>query len=354
MNLAFRPAVVAEITAVHGLRQELVVNLEGERAKAINFVELTGRCSVGDQVTVNTTAVDLKLGTGGWHFVMAVHGQRASLNGQGHIMKLRYTPMQGRVLSVEEETSAYHYIFKGGFDLAGTPVVVGSLHSMLAPCALAFKYVRPKGRLVYLMSDGAGLPLALSRIVPELKRRGLVDAAITFGHAFGGDLEAVNIYSALLAAKYACEADAVVVLMGPGVVGTGTKWGTTALEQGMFLNAVVHLKGVPIALVRISEADPRARHQGVSHHTVTVLQHIAPKGCLVPLPARCAENKAIVCSLDGLGHTLTWHDTEAVFQELERAGLELSTMGRGPNDDPLFFHAALAGGLEAAKYVSHT
>jgi len=351
MELSFQPAVVVEVTKVRPGYQELRVDCSGKTAQAINFPSLTGLCEPGDRITINTTAVDLNLGTGGWHFVMAVYEKSARLNGlegRGHIMKLRYTPAQGRVLSVEEEASAYHHIFQGGFDLEETPVMVGSLHSMLAPCAFAFKHAAPRKRLAYLMSDGAGLPLHLSRAVPQLKEAGLIDATVTFGHAFGGDLEAVNVYSALLAARHVCRADAIVILMGPGVVGTGTKWGTTALEQGIFLNAVKQLKGRPIALVRMSEADPRSRHRGVSHHTLTVLRHIAPRGCTVPLPQICRDDTEIVSALDGMEHTLSWWDTEAVFAALVSSGLDLATMGRGPAEDALFFHAALAAGLEGA------
>jgi hypothetical protein len=351
VDLAFKTAKVQAVLTELGGRQELIVECDGEASRAINFIDLTGPCAVGDAVTINTTAVDLELGTGGWHFVMAVYGRCASLQGPGHIMKLRYTPVQGRVLSVEEETSEHQRFFQGNHDLLGTPVVVGSLHSMLAPCAFAFKRAWPRKRLVYLMSDGAALPLALSRAVPQLKERALVDNVITFGNAFGGDYEAVNIYSALVAAKHVCRADAVVVLMGPGVVGTGTKWGTTALEQGIFLNAVQHLRGTPIALVRMSEADSRPRHFGVSHHTLTVLKQIAQPGCIVPLPKLCQTHRAIRAALEDLRHTVTWHDTDALYAALQESALPLSSMGRSPQDDPLFFHAALAGGLEAAKHI---
>ena len=92
----------------------------------------------------------------------------------------------------------------------------------------------PGRRLVYLMSDGAALPLGFSQTVTALKQEGLLAATITFGHAFGGDLEAVNIYSALLAAKHVVQADLAVVLMGPGVVGTGTTLGHNCHGTGHF------------------------------------------------------------------------------------------------------------------------
>lgn len=352
MDLSYTTAVVTAVTSQDGSRQELLVSTDESQARAINLIELTGKCTVGDRVTINTTAVELGLGTGGWHFVMAVHDKTAGLQGQGHIMKLRYTPVQGRVLAVEEESSRYQQFFQGNHDLQGTPVVVGSLHSMLAPCAFAFKRSLPQKKLCYLMSDGAALPLAFSRVVPQLQERGLIDNTITFGHAFGGDYEAVNIYSALLAAKYICQADAIIVLMGPGVVGTGTKWGTTALEQGVFLNAVHQLQGTAIALVRMSQGDSRTRHYGVSHHTITVLQDLTTSKCIVPLPKFSLAPEHITHGLENSRHTITKHDTQTVFQDLLESELELSTMGRTPREDPLFFHAALAGGLEAAKHVT--
>ena len=200
------------------------------------------------------------------------------------------------------------------------------------------------------MSDGAALPLSLSKIVPILKERGLIDEVVTFGHAFGGDREAVNIFSALLAARHVCRGDAAVVLMGPGVVGTSTKWGTTALEQGYYLNAVQALKGVPVALVRMSEADKRPRHFGISHHTMTVLQDLAHPGCVVPLPERLAERDDC---LSVVKNVITW------FLLIQRSYLaQCSSLGSSfPQWDAhrtkmrYFFHAALAGGCVAAHYA---
>ena len=92
---------------------------------------------------------------------------------------------------------------------------------------------RPDARLAYVMTDGAALPLALSR--PRRRRcatAGLIDATITCGHAFGGDYEAVSVYSALAVARHVVDADAAVVVMGPGIVGTGTRLGFSGIEVG--------------------------------------------------------------------------------------------------------------------------
>lgn len=340
MECSFRWGFVQNVRNFPG-RQELVVTIDSQAARAMNYPELTGVCQAGDKVLVNTTAEDLQLGTGGWHYVLAIYGRERSLAKVGHIMKLRYTPLQGRVLAVEEHDSPHHAIMRHAESLNGLPVLVGSLHSMLAPLAWTIQTTK-RLRLVYLMSDGASLPLGFSKVVTILRTRGLIYKTITFGHAFGGDLEAVNIYSALLAARHVAKADVAVVLMGPGVVGTDTTWGTTAIEQGVFLNAVRHLGGTPVAIPRLSEKDPRPRHQGMSHHTKTVLTRVVDGRVYVPMPAYFRERFPESEQLEGLDHDVIWEQTEESYKNLHKANLPLSTMGRGVDDDPLFFHGVLA------------
>lgn len=322
-------------------RQELKVQVGSAEAAALNYPDLLGPCRVGDRVLLNTTASELKLGSGGWHYVLAIWGRGRSLSKQGHIMKLRYTPLQGRVLSVEEEQSPHHKTMLEARSLAGLPVAVGSLHSMLAPLAWGLGELQAK-KLVYLMSDGAALPLALSNSVELLKERSLLQGTITFGHAFGGDLEAVNVYSALLAAKHVLKADLAVILMGPGVVGTSTKWGTSALEQGIFLNAAAQLGGKAVAIPRLSEADPRPRHRGLSHHTRTVLQQVVQNPVLLPLPRYFQNFSPLQAQIGPLSQLIRWENTEQLFRSLAESRLPLTTMGRGPKQDPLFFHGVLA------------
>ncbi len=347
MECSVRWGVVQEVSNFEA-KQELVVEIDSVQARAINYPELTGLCQAGDQVLLNTTAELLKLGTGGWHYVLAIVGRERSLSKQGHIMKLRYTPLQGRTLSVEEEESPYHEIMAKADSLEGLPVAVGSLHSMLVPFAYSLQHKGSSKRLVYLMSDGAALPLIFSKTVSTLRTRNLIHKTITFGHAFGGDLEAVNIYSALLAAKHVAEADIAVVLMGPGVVGTSTTWGTTALEQGIFLNAVQQLGGLPIAIPRLSEKDSRTRHQGISHHTRTVLERVVQQPVVVPMPELFHKGFGDRDKNALRRHKVVWEQTEEGYAGLFEVDLHFSTMGRGLRDDPLFFHGVLA----AAQYCA--
>src|SRR5690606_2852096 len=113
--------------------------------------------------------------------------------------------------------------------LDGMPVVACCLHSQVPVVAVSLLAAAPQARVAYVMTDGAALPIALSDLVVDMVGNGLVAATITAGQAFGGDLEAVSVPSALLLARHVLGADAVIVGMGPGVVGTGTAFGTTAV-----------------------------------------------------------------------------------------------------------------------------
>ncbi len=332
--------------------QEVVVLIAGEEAKAFAYPRLTGRVQPGERVWLNTTAVQLGLGTGGYHFVIARCDQNPEKKElAGHIMKLRYTPWQFPVLSVEEENSPHHSTVKSFTSLEGSPVLVGTLHSMVAPALLAFHGETPRRRVVYIMTDGAALPLSFSDTVRRLKAKGLLSAVITCGHAFGGDLEAVNIYSALAAAKAVTQAEVIIVAMGPGIVGTGTKYGFSGIEQAYILEAVQRLGGRPVAIPRISFADPRARHRGLSHHSQTVLGELTFATALIALPDWEDERMEILTRQikeSGLTrHHLYQLKVPALPVLMDAYDLPLKTMGRSYHEDPAFFETPAAAGVLA-------
>ncbi len=326
---------------------------DGSEGKGLVFEGLSGGVEVGDEVVVNTTAVELELGSGGFHFVLW-NLSRSSLDtgARGHIMKLRYTPMQLNVAAVEEELGGFP-VSELGAALAGMPVIAGSLHSQLLPAALAYAHARPGGRLVYVMTDGGCLPYAFSRTAHFLRSRGLLERSITCGHAFGGDLEAVNIHGALLASKLVCGADAAVVVMGPGIVGTGSALGFTGMEQGDIANAAASIGGRPVVIPRITFADPRDRHRGLSHHTVSALRHGALSRCVVPVPLMDRAKQELVdgqlgeAGITGI-HEVRTIDAAEVLGMLEQCEQKATVMGRTVAEEPEFFMAAGAAGLVAA------
>jgi hypothetical protein len=187
------------------------------------------------------------------------------------------------------------------------------------------------------MTDGAALPLALSDLVHALRDRGVLDVTVTAGHAFGGDLEAVAVPSALALAHHVAGADLVVAGMGPGVVGTASALGTTAVEVAAVLDAAAALGGRVALCARASSADPRPRHRGVSHHVRTILGLAAVRPA-VPLPADLAG--------EVVGATVVQGPDPATV--LAAFDLAVTTMGRGPAEDPAFFAAAASAGAWAA------
>jgi len=268
--------------------QRLRVRLDDQTAAeaAVAYASLTGLCAPGERVLCNTTAVDLGLGTGGEHFVVARGGTGVVLDdpSSGHIMKLRYTPLQRDVLSVEEPASGHHTIMSEARALHGLPVVCCGLHSQVPLVAAAVKERSPHARVVYVMTDEAALPIAVSRLVPRMQDAGLVDETITCGQAFGGVLEAVNLYSGLLAARAVACADVAIVAIGPGIPGTSTRYGHSGVAQGQAVNAAAALGGRPVAALRMSFADPRPRHVPVSHQSLTALGSVRSRRRWWPVP----------------------------------------------------------------------
>ena len=327
---SFHTATVTEVLA----EREGLQRVDTDAGRAYVLTQLVGTVAVGDRVVLNTTAVELGLGTGGWH---VVHWNLARDElvqpGPGHIMKVRYTSLQC-------DTGAAEEAHEVPADLRGTPVVVGTLHSQVPIVAATFLDRRPDARIAYVMTDGAALPLALSDLVVAMRGAGLVHGTVTAGHAFGGDLEAVSVPSALALAVHALDADLVIVAMGPGVVGTGAALGTTAVEAAAVLDAASALGGRPILCARASAADARPRHRGVSHHVETVLRLTRSRVEVGVVPG--AE------LVDGR-HDVQPVDVPDVPALLAQRGVEVRSMGRGPADDPLFYAAAGAAGVLAAR-----
>ena len=345
---------VVEIKKQNGQLDDIRVEINGEIFRAYNYPKMTGEVKVGDKVLLNTTAVELSLGTGGYHYVISnLDNMEADLEGQGHIMKLRYTPMQVRVDSVEDHESKYHDVFEEFETLDGMPVVVGTLHSMLTPFAATYKRLNPNKKLVYIMTDGAALPIYFSMNAATLKDKGLIDSTITFGNAFGGDYECINIYTALITAKEIAKADAVFISMGPGIAGTGTKYGFTGIEQGPILDAISKLGGRPIAIPRISFADMRDRHNGISHHSITIFGEIVNVEVEIPITIYSEEKDSVIKNqikennLDKK-HKIEYIENNRTKDDIDSYGLKVKSMGRNYEQDSEFFDSASS----AAIYIT--
>lgn len=311
----------------------------GRRAYVLTGV--VGPVSVGDAVVVNTTAVDLGLGTGGWdvvHWNLA----RADLDipGAGHVLKARYTSVQADV-GVAEEVAGY----TPPVSLGGLPVVVCSLHSQLAGVACGFAAGGGGARLVYVMTDSACLPLALSDLVADLRERDLLAGTVSAGQAFGGEHEAVNPRSALDVAVAVAAAGAVVIGPGPGTVGTGTGRGHGAQEGAGLVDMAVRGGAAAVVALRWSDADERDRHRGLSHHSAAVLAGAAERA-LVAVPRGESHPPAAA------RHEVVDVDVPDAVDLLGAYGVRVTSMGRPPEADPRFHAYTVAAGMLAASLAS--
>lgn len=331
--------------------REVTVDTGGEVVAALAYPLLVGTPQPGDRVLLNTTALAMGLGTGGHALVVALPDRLPpDPAGPGHIVKARYTPSQATVLGVDEQESPHHGVIAAATSVEGLPVVIADLHSALPAIVAGIIADRPQARIAYVLTDGGALPLWYSRAVAAL--RPLLCGTVTTGQAFGGDLESVTVHTGLLAARLVLGADVAIVTQGPGNLGTGTPWGFSGVLAGEVVNAVAVLGGRPIGALRLSEADPRERHRGVSHHSLTAFGRVAlaPADLVVPsgLPATLAA--AVDADLKPLRdrHRIVTVDTDGLDAALRESVAPLSTMGRGLDEDYAYFLAAAAAGRHAA------
>ncbi|SDC37756.1 Protein of unknown function [Paenibacillus sp. UNCCL117] len=417
----------------HGGMQQVRVLLPGSAPTselALHDLTCFPPLAAGDRVLVNTTAVRLGLGTGGYHFVQAVlpkelpaalqpaavcpsaarkfgcgdclpgappttgtpenaaamaspgepsesaspdirlhKVEQAGLQAEGHIMKLRYTSAQRAVLAVEEPGSPHHDMLRAADSLDGVPVLIGELHSML-PVAAAWLRHKEAGRgpgstglrLAYVMSDGGALPLGISRHAARLRGLGWLEGTVTYGHAYGGDLEAVNKFTALLAARHVLRAGLIIAVMGPGIAGTGTAYGFSGMETAELVNAVRALGGQPVLIPRIGFADKRERHRGLSAHTRIALGPAAQARAVVPLPLLADQAKRSMLrgqeaeAALAARHEVLWLSpppAEDIGLALAAYGPPVTTMGRGLAEEPAFFQAVCtAAGHAYERYLA--
>ncbi|MDP9805458.1 hypothetical protein J2S70_000040 [Trueperella bonasi] len=334
---------------------------DGSTVRALAYAPQVGRPRVGERVLLTSAALERRLGTGGYAMIVAIPERLPTerLEASGHVMKARYTPMQYMVQGVDEEESGHHHVLRQANSIARMPVIAADLHSALPAIVAGVQYAAKEARIAYVMTDGGALPAWFSKTAHQLTETGDILGTITAGQAYGGQLEAVNVYTALLAAKLVWHADVTIVTQGPGNLGTDTRWGFSGTSTGEVLNAAHTLDGQPIAAIRASEGDPRERHRGISHHTIRVLSDIVRVPCDVVVP-ELPEDSPVAPKISRQLSELSTRD-HLRFTTIPIQGLDevlrdppapLQTMGRSYQEDRLAFLAAAAAGVFAAQSLS--
>ncbi|HET7483700.1 MAG TPA: DUF3866 family protein [Actinomycetota bacterium] len=348
---SFREGKVVEVlqtTPVIRVR----VESDGYELDAVGYVGMIDVPEVGHRVIVNATGIDLELGTGGVGFLLwDLDGAGRIEPGPGHIVKMRYTPWQTNVMSVEAPESEYHELFTEPRGLEGMPVVVCGLHSQFPAIAAGIKERDPGARVVLLVTDAGALPVRMSKLIGASTGR-VIESTISVGNSFGGDLEAVNVFNGLIAARHVAQADVAIVAPGPGIVGTSTAFGFSTIDQGQSLDAAGALNGRPFLALRISSKDPRPRHEGVDAHSLTVLSvatHARTTVVVPELPEPDAQR--VEFDLKGAGiddrHDIRLESGREGVDYLVDLGIEPSSMGRSIREDEVPFLAAAAAGRAA-------
>lgn len=351
----WRSGVVVAVRREWAGAVELTVRFDGEECAALAYPALVGDPRAGDRVLLNTSAYALGLGTGGYAMVVALPDRLPpDSEAAGHLVKARYTATQVSVLGVDEQASPHHAVLADADDLGGMPVVIADLHSALPAVLAGLALDAPAARVAYVMTDGGALPLWFSHTVAGLRAVGQLVGTVTVGQAFGGDLEAVTLHTGLLAVRLVLGADVAVVSQGPGNLGTGTRWGYSGVAVGEAVNATAALNGRPVGCLRISEADARPRHRGLSHHSRTAFGRVALAAAdlAVPdLPAPVGPDVRRAVADLAPPHRLVSVAVDGLAEALAAAPVPLSTMGRGLAADPAYFLAAAAAGRHAAALL---
>lgn len=340
-RLKLRRGRVLAVEPQGGLEQQLTVEMEdGSRRRAIADTTLHGASEPGDELIVNVQALDLRLGSGGFDILHAnlTRGLRGEGQPGGHVMKLNYTSLQHAVIPVEESGGE-----SGLRPPEGIPVAVLALHGQLAPLAWAFAQVTRERRLGFVQTSGGALSGGHSHTVRRLREQGLLAGHITAGASFGGELEAITTAGALAHALGELGWDAGVCGPGPGIVGSASPLGHGGMQALDSAHVALALGAPTLIVPRMSSADARPRHSGVSHHTLTVLELL-----LAPVVVALPSDVAPPCDLPP--HVC--RRAEVDLCGYDDSGLPSVTMGRGLNEDPLFFAAALAGGTVLAGMLS--
>ncbi len=324
----------------------LRVEIDGERRAAWADTTLLGEMREGDEVIVNVAALDLGLGSGGFDVVHVnlTRGLGSSGGGGEHVMKLNYTSLQHPVDPMERPL-----VPADGIDGRGVaarpgraiPVLVLPLHGHLAPAAWAAAQTAPGLAVGYVQTGGGALPGAMSRDVLELRERDLLCDHVTAAPAYGGEHEALSVAGAFDAVVDKLGWDAAIAGPGPGIIGSETRLGHGGMAALDSAHAALALGLSALLSPRLSAADPRERHRGVSHHTLTVLRMLLGS-VEIAVPASNPVVTAQLAEAAAWRHKL--REAPADLAGYATSGLPARTMGRGIDEDPLFFAAPLAAG----------
>ena len=343
LRLRFGQVVSVDDVSERVVRVTVRLAESGEERRAIAYPAMTGPLAPDDDVIVNIEAAELGLGSGGFDIVHAGPLRDTTVERQdAHVMKLNYTSLQHAVAPVEEGLERLELPLRLG-------VGVLPLHGQLPCAAFALAAHAPAARVGYVQTAGGALPGALSDVVVELLERGLIADHVTAGPCFGARHDAITVEGALDAGARRLGWDFALVGPGPGILGSASALGHGGLAALSSAHAALSLGCRVVLAPRLSSADRRERHRGLSHHTATVLELLL-RPVEVAVPAGEGEGTVeLRASLAAGGHEAVEVDVAEILGAYLESGLPTTTMGRTACEDREFFLAGLAGGAALAR-----
>ena len=168
-----------------------------------------------------------------------------------------------------------------------------------------------------------------------------MQGTVTAGHAFGGDLEAVTVASALGLAAHVLERRRRGGRHGPGRgrhrhparAPPGSRWPRSSTRSRRWAAR-------PVLCVRASDGDPRDRHRGVSHHTRTALSLTATEPLGGPRARRGRRRSTGVRVVEVV-------DGPTAAELFDRLDLHVTTMGRTVRPGPAVLRRRSRSGAAA-------
>ena len=141
---------------------------------------------------------------------------------------------------------------------------------------------------------------------------------------------------------------------GPGILGSASALGHGGLAALSNAHAALALGSAVVLVPRLSSADPRERHRGLSHHTDTVLRMLL-RPVRVPVPDGLSLPSGAALGARGRARRPRGRRRGRVGARASAylaSGLPAGTMGRSFEEDRDFFLAGLAGGALLAELIS--
>jgi hypothetical protein len=256
-----------------------------------------------------------------------------------------------------EENIEYKNVFDMKPKLLPRPIVYAILHSMISPLVTTIKHIKPNAIISCVYTYGGAMNANNSFTLKKLRSSELINSVITTGECYGGDYESINITTGIIFGFNQLNSDIIIVCCGPGVAGSSTFYGFSTFDF-IGLIYISKLLGLcPVLIPRISMADKRERHRGVSMQSLSILQTLDfPVHVPVYKDNEDIEGfNYIYNQLSDNGimnkHKVQFIDNPVIKKNIDCMNINTRVMGRNYIEDPWFFNNCSSAGVYSVELL---